>query len=344
MAERILEINDLVYSFDTYAGEVQAVRGVTFHVNAGETLAIVGESGCGKTVTVQAVLKLLPQPPGRLVSGSIRYLGNEIGAYNKRQMSRLRGKEMSIIFQDPMTSLNPTMRIGKQIVEGIRRHGQVGLRQGRALAIEMLRKVGIPNPEKNIRRYPHQFSGGMRQRVMIAMALACKPRILFADEPTTALDVTTQAQILELMQALREELGASVVLITHDLSVVARVSQRVAVMYAGKIVETGDVRSMFYKPRHPYTWGLLQSIPRKHVQGDRALAAIPGTPPDLFCPPAGCAFAVRCQYCMHVCRTYEPPMTEVEEGHFVACWLTDTRSPKVAPPLLPRKEDVERHD
>ena len=343
MAQRILEVDNLVYSFDTYAGEVQAVRGVTFHVNAGETLAIVGESGCGKTVSVQAILKLLPEPPGRLVGGSVRYLGEDISHYTSKRMSRLRGKEMSIIFQDPMTSLNPTMRIGKQIVEGIRRHEHISRREGRARAIEMLQKVGIPSPERNMNRYPHQFSGGMRQRVMIAMALACKPRILFADEPTTALDVTTQAQILELMHALKKELDASVVIITHDLSVVARVSQRIVVMYAGKIVETGDVRDIFYAPCHPYTWGLLQSVP--HREGDRRqdLTAIPGTPPDLFHPPAGCGFASRCRYCMGVCKQAEPPQTDLGNGHLVSCWLKDPRAPKAETPRLAQRKGVPEH-
>ena len=343
MTERILEVENLVYSFDTYAGEVQAVRGVTFHVNAGETLAIVGESGCGKTVSVQALLKLLPEPPGRLVGGSIRYLGDEISHYTPKKMSHLRGKEMSIIFQDPMTSLNPTMRTGKQIVEGIRKHQHISRGEGRARAIEMLRKVGIPSPEKNIYRYPHQFSGGMRQRVMIAMALACKPRILFADEPTTALDVTTQAQILELMRELKQELDASVVIITHDLSVVARVSQRIAVMYAGKIVETGDVRDIFYQPRHPYTWGLLGSIPHRNGDVQKELTAIPGTPPDLFHPPAGCGFASRCSYCMAACRQQEPPVTDLGSGHLVSCWLTDERAPRVETPLPLERKGAQTH-
>ncbi|HNW85384.1 MAG TPA: ABC transporter ATP-binding protein [Candidatus Limiplasma sp.] len=343
MAQRILEVNNLEYSFDTYAGQVQAVRRVTFHVNAGETLAIVGKSGCGKTVSVQAILKLLPEPPGRMVGGSIRYLGEEISQYNPKKMSRLRGKEMSIIFQDPMTSLNPTMRIGKQIIEGIRKHERISRREGRARAVEMLGKVGIPSPERNMNRYPHQFSGGMRQRVMIAMALACKPRILFADEPTTALDVTTQAQILELMHELKQELNASVVIITHDLSVVARVSQRIAVMYAGKIVETGDVRDIFYNPRHPYTWGLLQSVP--HREGDRRqeLTAIPGTPPDLFHPPAGCGFAFRCRYCMGACTQAEPPQTDLGNGHLVSCWLLDERAPKTETPQLAQRKGVREH-
>lgn len=335
MAQRILEVDKLVYTFDTYAGEVHAVRGVSFHVNAGETLAIVGESGCGKTVSVQATLKLLAEPPGRLERGRISFVGEDITHYSNKQMSRLRGKDMSIIFQDPMTSLNPTMRIGSQIAEGIRRHEGIGRKEARARAIDMLKKVGIPNPDKSIRRYPHQFSGGMRQRVMIGMALACKPRILFADEPTTALDVTTQAQILDLMNQLKDDLGMSVVLITHDLSVVARVSQRVAVMYAGKIVETGDVRDIFYHPKHPYTWGLLESIPRRGASAEgRELSAIPGTPPDLFSPPAGCGFASRCPYSMAVCRQLDPPLQDVDGGHTAACWLLDSRAPRVKAPAI----------
>lgn len=339
MNKRILEVDNLAFSFDTYAGEVQAVRGVSFHVDAGETLAIVGESGCGKSVTVQSIMQLVPTPPGRLKGGSIRYLGEEIAGLAQKRMSRLRGKEMSMIFQDPMTSLNPTMRIGRQIAEAILKHEQVSRRAAAARAVDMLRRVGIPNPDRNVGRYPHQFSGGMRQRVMIAMALSCNPKILFADEPTTALDVTTQAQILSLMNDLKAEFGASIVLITHDLGVVARVSQRIAVMYAGKIVETGAARDIFYRPRHPYAWGLLQSIPGTASDTARALTTIPGTPPDLFAPPPGCAFAPRCPHCMDVCRTHAPVETDLGGGHSACCWLLDSRAPAVeAPHFASRKE------
>jgi oligopeptide transport system ATP-binding protein len=311
---------------------VQAVRGVSFYLRRGETLAIVGESGCGKSVSAQSIMKLNPIPPGRLKSGSILYQGREISGYSEKQMEGLRGSEFSMIFQDPMTSLNPTMRVGRQITEGIRKHQALKGKETEARALEMLKLVGIPNPERNMLRYPHTFSGGMRQRIMIAMALACKPGILFADEPTTALDVTTQAQILELMNDLKHKLGTAIVLITHDLGVVARMAERIAVMYAGEIVETGSAEDIFYRPQHPYTWGLLGSMPgstRHHSD----LISIPGTPPDLFAPPKGCAFAARCAYCMRACEEVSPPQRGVSDSHSAACWLLDARAPKVAPPL-----------
>lgn len=341
MEEKILEVRDLCFSFDTYAGEVQSVRGVSFYVNKGETLAIVGESGSGKSVTVQTVMKLTPTPPGWLKSGSIRYCGQEISFFSDKQMEKLRGKEMSMIFQDPMTSLNPTMRVGRQITEGIRRHEKLQAEAANERAVEMLRKVGIPNPDKNALRYPHMFSGGMRQRVMIAIALACNPKILFADEPTTALDVTTQAQILELMNGLKNELGTSIVLITHDLGIVARMADRIAVMYAGKIVETGTAQNIFYESRHPYTWGLMSSLPGKGDNKGKQLTAIPGTPPDLFAPPAGCGFAPRCKYCMEACRTHQPPEKEIGTGHFASCWLLDEQAPKVEAPAEARRSRKE---
>lgn len=337
MSQHLLEVKDLYFSFDTYAGEVQAVRGVSFHVDEGETLAIVGESGCGKSVTVQTIMGLTPTPPGRIKSGSILYQGRELVGLPPREMAKLRGKEMAMIFQDPMTCLNPTMRVGRQIEEAILGHESVTRHEAQKRACEMLGKVGIPEPEKNARRYPHQFSGGMRQRVMIAMALSCNPRILFADEPTTALDVTTQAQILDLMNALKHEFRAAVVIITHDLGVVARVSQRVNVMYAGKIVENGDVRDVFYQPKHPYTWGLMQSLPGQSKTDSRILTAIDGTPPDLFAPPAGCGFAPRCAYCMQGCLANQPEMTDLGGGHACACYLMDPRAPKVTPPISIRK-------
>lgn len=327
MQDRILEIKDLYFSFDTYAGEVQAVRGVSMYVNKGETLAVVGESGCGKSVTVQSVMKIIPSPPGRLKSGNIYYCGEDITHYTQKQMQKLRGKEMSMIFQDPMTSLNPTMRIGRQIEEGILKHDKISAKEAKQRALQMLRKVGIPNPEKSYRMYPHQFSGGMRQRVMIAIALVCNPKILFADEPTTALDVTTQAQILELINQLKEELGTSVVIITHDLGVVARTAQRIAVMYAGKVVETGLARDIFYTPKHPYTSGLLESMPSGYKES-KTLVSIPGSPPDLFAPPKGCGFAPRCRYCMKICRELQPEVTELENGHSVSCWLMHPQAPK----------------
>ena len=333
MESKILEVDNLRFSFDTYAGEVQSVRGVSFYVEKGETLALVGESGCGKSVTVQTLMKLTPTPPGRLKSGSITYFGQDITNYGSKRMEKLRGKEMAMIFQDPMTSLNPTMRVGRQITESIRKHEAIQARLAGKRAAELLTRVGIPNADRNVTRYPHVFSGGMRQRVMIALALACNPKILFADEPTTALDVTTQAQILELMNQLKKEFGTAIVLITHDLGVVARMAQRIAVMYAGKIVETGTARDIFYSPKHPYTWGLLESMPGVRAKNGRTLSAIPGTPPDLFAPPPGCGFAPRCKYCMSVCKTQEPPETDLGGLHRAACWLMDERAPKVERPV-----------
>lgn len=337
MNEIILEVKDLVFSFDTYAGEVQAVRGVSFYLRRGETLAIVGESGCGKSVSVQNVMKLIPTPPGRLKSGQILYNGIDITGYSDKQMESLCGTEFSMIFQDPMTSLNPTMRVGSQISEGIRKHEKINNQAAMDRALAMLRLVGIPNPDQNMIRYPHTFSGGMRQRIMIAMALACNPNILFADEPTTALDVTTQAQILELMNDLKGKLGTAIVLITHDLGVVARMAERIAVMYAGEIIETGSASDVFYTPRHPYTWGLLGSTPGIAGKGQE-LIAIPGTPPDLFAPPKGCAFAARCRYAMNVCKETAPRSGDVSVGHSVSCWLLDERSPRVTPPKIMRRE------
>ena len=338
MEDKILEVKDLFFSFDTYAGEVQAVRGVSFYLRRSETLAIVGESGCGKSVSVQSVMKLIPSPPGRMKSGQIIYNNKEISNLSEKEMEKLRGKEFSMIFQDPMTSLNPTMRVGKQIVEGIRKHQVLSSSATSERALAMLQLVGIPNPDRNMLRYPHTFSGGMRQRIMIAMALACSPNILFADEPTTALDVTTQAQILELMNDLKGQLGMAIVLITHDLGVVARMAERIAVMYAGEIIETGSAEDIFYNPKHPYTWGLLGSMPgSSDRQSD--LIAIPGTPPDLFAPPKGCAFAARCDYCMNVCREVSPPSASISNGHSASCWLLDERAPEVEAPKFKQKKD-----
>lgn len=319
-------------SFDTYAGEVQAVRGISFHLDKGETLSIVGESGCGKSVTVQSIMKLLPTPPARFKSGRVIYDNKDVTHYSDKKMEKLRGKEISMIFQDPMSSLNPTMRVGQQIIEGIRKHERIKAHEAVARAVDMLTLVGISNPEKSMDRYPHQFSGGMRQRVMIAIALACNSKILFADEPTTALDVTMQAQILQLMNDLKQKLETSIVLITHDLGVVAQMSDRIAVMYAGKIVETGTAEDIFYNPRHPYTWGLLESIPSYTQREGRRLTAIPGSPPDLFMPPEGCAFAARCKYGMKVCQSMQPEATGVGGIHEVSCWLMDENAPKVKRP------------
>jgi len=284
--ERILEVKDLAISFKTYGGEVQAIRGVNFHLNKGETLAIVGESGSGKSVTSQAIMRLIPMPPGYFKRGEILFDGQDIVKKTEKQMQTIRGKDISMIFQDPMTSLNPTMKVGKQITEVLFKHEQISKEAAEKRAIELLELVGIPMPEKRIKQYPHEFSGGMRQRVVIAMALAADPKLLIADEPTTALDVTIQAQILELMKEIQQKVETSIIFITHDLGVVANVADRVAVMYAGQIVETGTVDEIFYNPKHPYTWGLLASMPSLDTDGgaEGKLTAIPGTPPDLTKP------------------------------------------------------------
>ena len=327
--ERILEVKDLHISFDTYAGEVQAVRGVSFYLDKAEAIAIVGESGCGKSVTAQSIMKLIPMPPGRFKSGSVIFSGQDITKFNNKQMEAVRGSEMGMIFQDPMTSLNPTMQIGKQIAESLRKHQHLSKRQAHEKAVEMLKLVGIPNPERRANQYPHEFSGGMRQRAMIAIALACKPKLLIADEPTTALDVTIQAQILDLMKELKSKLDTSIILITHDLGVVAGMAERILVMYAGKIVESGTVNDIFYNPKHPYTWGLLKSVPRLDAENKEDLIPIIGTPPDLFAPPKGCAFAARCAYSMEVCYDQQPEETVGENDHRASCWLQHPLAPKV---------------
>src|SRR5699024_5239891 len=282
MSDRVLDIKDLYVSFDTYAGEVQAVRGVSYHVNEGEVLAVVGESGCGKSVTAQTIMKLNPMPPARIKSGELTLSGIDIIHTPEEDMQKIRGKEVSMIVQDPMTCMNPTMKVGKQIVEGIVHHQKLSKEEANAKAIEMLKLVQIPNAEERANQYPHQFSGGMRQRAMIAMALSCNPKLLIADEPTTALDVTIQAQIMQLMGRIREEAGTAISLITHDLGVVANLADRVAVMYAGKVVEQGTVQDIFYRPKHPYTSALLRSLPTVETSRDENLVSIPGTPPDLF--------------------------------------------------------------
>lgn len=321
MSERILDIQDLRVSFDTYAGEVQAVRGVSFHVDQGEVLAIVGESGCGKSVTAQTIMKLNPMPPARIVSGSIRLGEHDIVAAGEKEMQAIRGKEVSMIFQDPMTCMNPTTQVGKQIVEAIKLHQKLSPKEAKAEAIRCLKQVRIPNPEERAKQYPHQFSGGMRQRAMIAMALSCNPKLLIADEPTTALDVTIQAQIMELLADIKNEIHTAIILITHDLGVVAGSADRVAVMYAGKIVETGSTRDIFYYSAHPYTQALIGSLPSVDVTKQQRLVSIPGTPPDLLAPPKGCGFAARCKYCMRVCQEEYPPEFTVGEGHTANCWL-----------------------
>jgi oligopeptide transport system ATP-binding protein len=337
---KLLDIKNLEVSFDTYAGEVKAVRDVSFHLYEGETLAVVGESGCGKSVTAKSIMRLNPEPPARFKNGQILFNGEDIVKKKEREMRSIRGKKIGMIFQDPMTSLNPTMTIGKQIMEGLKKHQKVSQKEAKERAVEMLRMVQIPNPEQRFYEYPHQFSGGMRQRAMIAIALVCKPQLLIADEPTTALDVTIQAQILDLMNELKEQIGTSIILITHDLGVVAQMADRIVVMYGGKVVETGITREIFYNSRHPYTWGLLESVPRVDITKDsERLASIEGTPPDLLDPPVGCPFADRCEYAMRICREEMPANFDIEEGHHSACWLNHPKAPKVEVPALYRAEE-----
>ncbi len=331
--DRLLDVKELEVSFDTYAGEVKAVRGVSFYLDKGEAIAIVGESGCGKSVTAQSIMRLIPSPPGRVKNGTIMFNEKEILKLSEREMQAVRGSEMGMIFQDPMTSLNPTMTIGKQITEGLIKHRHLSKQQANEEALRMLKLVNIPNAEKRLKQYPHEFSGGMRQRAMIAIALACNPKLLIADEPTTALDVTIQAQIIELMQELQKELNTAIILITHDLGVVADMAQRILVMYAGKIVESGSLEDIFYRPQHPYTWGLLKSVPRLDAKQKEELMPIDGTPPDLFAPPAGCGFAARCEYCMNICKEKQPEFLQVGEGHHAACWLSHPNAPKVDRPV-----------
>lgn len=318
--ERILDIKDLEVSFDTYAGEIHAVRGVSLHVDQGEVLAIVGESGCGKSVTAQTVMKLNPMPPARIVKGSITLCGKDIVAASEKEMQQIRGQLVSMIFQDPMTCLNPTKKVGKQLTETAKKTKHLNNAQCREEAIRLLKMVQIPNAEQRVDEYPHEFSGGMRQRAMIAMALSCNPKLLIADEPTTALDVTIQAQIMQLMREIRDKTNTSIILITHDLGVVANLANRVAVMYAGKVVEWGTVQDIFYRQAHPYTAALLRSLPTVETARDEELVSIPGTPPDLYAPPQGCAFASRCSRCMKICKQKEPPEFVMGEGHAASCW------------------------
>ncbi|MDQ7193602.1 ABC transporter ATP-binding protein [Staphylococcus felis] len=345
MEKRVLEINDLHVSFDIEAGEVQAVRGVDLYLNKGETLAIVGESGSGKSVTTKAITKLFQGPSGRIKKGNIIFNGEDLTQKTEKELMRLRGKEISMIFQDPMTSLNPTMKIGKQVMEPIIKHIGLNKSDAKKRAIELLELVGLKRVKERFNAYPHQFSGGQRQRIVIALALACEPKILIADEPTTALDVTMQAQILDLMKELQKKIDTSIIFITHDLGVVANVADRVAVMYGGQMVETGDVNEIFYDPRHPYTWGLLSSMPDLDTKGDDVLRAIPGSPPDLIHPPKGDAFAPRSEYALAIDFKEPPPWFKVSPTHFVRSWLLDERAPKVdPPPMVQRKQRVMPHN
>lgn len=320
MSEKLLEIQDERLSFFTPAGEVKALNGVSFSMDAGDVLGIVGESGSGKSVTAYSIMGLTAYP-GKLIGGTIRFNGHQIDKMTEKEFRQIRGNEVSIIFQDPMTSLNPVYTIGNQITEVIRLHTGKSKQEADTRAKELLELVGINEPEKRLKQYPHELSGGMRQRVMIAIALACEPKLLIADEPTTALDVTIQAQILELMQELREKLGMSIIMITHDLGVVASMCEKIAVMYAGHIVEYGTADEIFYEPKHEYTKGLIKSIPKLNVEQTQRLVPIEGQPVDLLNPPAGCPFAPRCEKCMKICLREMPPKTELSDTHYSHCWL-----------------------
>ncbi|HBG00820.1 MAG TPA: peptide ABC transporter ATP-binding protein [Firmicutes bacterium] len=328
MAETLLEIKDLNTSFFTHLGEVKAVSEVSFDVRAGEVVAVVGESGSGKSVTALSIMNLVAEP-GRIVSGSICLDGDDLVHKSEKEMQRIRGKSIGMIFQDPMTSLNPVLTIGVQLIEMLQWHQKMTKSEARGRATEMLGLVGLPNPDRRLRQYPHEFSGGMRQRVMIGMALICNPRLLIADEPTTALDVTIQAQIMDLLKDLKERLGTSIILITHDLGVVAGMADRVMVMYAGRIVETGSVREVFYSPKHPYTWGLLRAVPRLDIDLMGKLHPIDGQPPDLMMTQRGCGFYDRCDYAMDICREEKPEVFTVQEGHQARCWLLHPKAPVV---------------
>ncbi|OBR63618.1 peptide ABC transporter ATP-binding protein [Paenibacillus oryzae] len=320
----LLEVKNLSVSFQVYSGEVQAIRDISFEVRKGEAVAIVGESGSGKSVTAQSIMRLNPSPPSWIKPGSsIKFDGMELLNLSEKEMQKVRGNKIGMIFQDPMTSLNPTLTVGDQIMEGLIKHQGVSKGKARERAIEMLNLVGIPNPASRLKQYAHQFSGGMRQRVMIAIALACNPSLLIADEPTTALDVTIQAQIMRVMKDLQNKLDTSIILITHDLGVVADVCDRVIVMYAGKIVEQGTKWEIFKNPQHPYTKGLLRSLPRLDQKKDEPLIPIFGTPPDLIKPPAGCSFCARCDEAMEVCVANSPDLVDIEgsESQRAACWL-----------------------
>ena len=322
--EEIVKVENLAVSFFTYAGEVQSVRDISFSVKQGKTTALVGESGCGKSVTSKTLLGLI-EKPGVVKSGRILFNGENVLEFTPKQWNDFRGKECSMIFQDALVSLNPTMKVGKQIIENLANHNteKLSKAQMKARAIEMLELVGIPDARHCLEKYPHELSGGMRQRVMIATAMITNPGLLIADEPTTALDVTIQAQILELMKELQKKLGMAIIMITHDLGVVADMCDEIIVMYAGKIVEQGTAEDIFYNPRHPYTWALMNAVPRLDLDNKEALVTIEGTIPDMIHPPKGCAFCSRCPYAMNVCAEHNPEKLALSESHSVSCWLTD---------------------
>lgn len=333
--EKILDIKNLHTSFFSHIGEIQAVRGVSFELYKGEALGIVGESGCGKSVSMMSILRLIPEN-AKIKTGDVIFDGKNLATLPERGMQDIRGRDISMIFQDPMTSLNPVLSVGDQLTEHLIKHKRISKSEAIKRAIEMLDMVGIPSPKTRIKQYPHEFSGGMRQRVMIAISLICDPKIIIADEPTTALDVTIQAQIMDLMKSLKDRLGTSIILITHDLGVVADLCNRINVMYGGIIVEKGTDEDIFYRSRHPYTWGLMKSIPDHNSDVHEKLVPIEGQPPDLFKPPVGCPFAARCDYAMKICREEMPPLFKIAEGHESACYLNHPEAPKIESPV--RKE------
>ena len=327
--DHLLEVKDLVTRFYTEEGIVYAVNGISYTLDEGETIGVVGESGCGKSVHALSIMRLIPIPPGKIENGEVFLLGKDLVKLSEEEMRSVRGAQIAMIFQDPMTSLNPVLTVGNQITEALKLHQGLDERASRDRAEELLRLVGIPEARQRLEDYPHQFSGGMRQRAMIAMALSCNPMILFADEPTTALDVTIQAQIIDLVKRLREMIGMAVVWITHDLGVIAGLAQRVNVMYAGYLIETGPVKPIYINPHHPYTVGLLGSLPHPDEPPGAMLYSIPGEPPNLVGLPAGCPFAPRCTYVVERCRHENPPLDPIETGHLVACWEKEkVRKPK----------------
>ena len=330
--ERLLEVKNLKTEFKTNVGQVHAVRGVSFYLDKGEALGIVGESGCGKSVTMMSIMRLLADN-GKIADGEIYFDGKDLSKAKDSDMDSIRGNDIGMIFQDPMTSLNPVFTIGDQLIEPLIKHRGMKKDEAKKHAVEMLKLVGIPSPEKRMKQYPHEFSGGMRQRAMIAMSLICEPKLIIADEPTTALDVTIQAQILDLMKDLKNKLNTSIILITHDLGVVADLCSRINVMYGGIVVETGTTEDIFYRPKHPYTWGLLRSVPNPKENTKEKLKPIEGQPPDLLKPPVGCPFAARCDYAMKICIEKQPPQFKVVENHSAACWLCHKDAPKVEAPI-----------
>ncbi|MGN0406114.1 MAG: ABC transporter ATP-binding protein [Bariatricus sp.] len=325
--EKILEVKNVVYSFHTYGGDVKAVRDVSFDVRKGEILGIVGESGCGKSVTAQCILRLNPEPPGFFGGGEILFKGQDVLKMSKKEIRKIRGTEIGFVFQDPMTSLNPTMKVGAQIEEVFLGRTDVTKKEVKEKALDIMRLVGISDVEKRYKQYPHELSGGMKQRVMIAIALVSRPSLIICDEPTTSLDVTIEAQILDLLLELREKLGTSIIMITHDLGVIARLCDRVIVMYGGKIVERGTVEEIFYDTAHPYTKGLMNSIAKLDTEKGKKLTPIEGTPPDLFAPPVGCPFAARCEYAMDVCHQYPAEVYKITDEHETSCWLQHEFAP-----------------